>query len=132
MADLNNISLVGRLTKDAKYIVSESGYNIHLFTLAVNFFVKGKEDVMFINCTYFSKTDLSQYLLKGYRIGVTGKLIVERYKDKNGYDKEAYKVIVSDIGFYQDKKNNDNSSNTATTNDYDTIDEIGDEDEVPF
>lgn len=131
MADLNNISLVGRLTKDTNHIVSENGYNIHSFTLAVNFFVKGQEDAMFINCTYFSKRDLSQYLLKGYRIGVTGKLIVERYKDKNGYDKEAYKVIVSDIGFYQDKKNNDNSSNTDTNN-YEPIDDTGDEDEVPF
>lgn len=131
MADLNNISLVGRLTKDAKYIVSESGYNIHLFTLAVNFFVKGKEDVMFINCTHFSKTDLSQYLLKGYRIGVTGKLIVDRYQDTNGNNREVYKVVVGDIGFYQDKKNNDNSSNTDTNN-YEPIDDTGDEDEAPF
>lgn len=131
MADLNNISLVGRLTKDTNHIVSENGYNIHSFTLAVNFFVKGKEDVMFINCTYFSKTDLSQYLLKGYRIGVTGKLIVDRYQDTNGNNREVYKVVVGDIGFYQDKKNNDNSSNTDTNN-YEIIDDTGDEDDVPF
>ena len=68
------------------------------------------------NCTAFKKTAevVEKYVHKGDAILVEGRIHCEKYKDKSGQDKEAWKVIVDKVALLGGKKSTD--SPVAETN----------------
>ena len=141
---MNNIQLVGRLTRDPELNYTPgNGLAIVKFTLAVNRprFNKDKpQEADFINCVMFGKRaeTIANYVQKGHRFGVIGRLQINKYTDKDGNNRWSSDVIISDFEFMQDKgsNNNSNSSNSSqnvqqnNTEDYTEV--IGDEDDIPF
>ncbi|WP_446897162.1 single-stranded DNA-binding protein [Clostridium sp. LBM24168] len=78
---MNNVTLIGRLTKDAElFKIENSKRSILKFILAVdkNFIGKKGEEKQadFISVSYFSggAEKLQQYLKKGRLLGVSGKI----------------------------------------------------------
>lgn len=76
---LNQIILVGRLTKDVEVNETEKGGKIATMTLAVPRTFKNKEgnyDTDFIECTIFGDTaqNTSDYCKKGDILGVKGRM----------------------------------------------------------
>ena len=98
MADINNVVLVGRLTRNAELKFTNSGFAISNIGLAVNRRVKKDDgyvdEVDFIDITLWGKQaeSLNSYLVKGKQIGVTGELRQNRY-EKDG--KSHSKIFVS-------------------------------------
>lgn len=100
---MNNVQLVGRLTKDPEIrVIAESQKSVARFTVAVN---RNKTDADFIPCVAFDKKAelLEKYVHKGDRIGVIGSIKTVSY-EKDGHKVYTTDVYVNEIEFLQDKK----------------------------
>lgn len=96
MTDLNRVSLVGRLTKDAN-VKQVSNFNIVEVSIACNRSVKKGEqwsdEVSYFDASYFTKgTKVADLLKKGTQVAIDGTLKQERWQGKDG--KNASKVVV--------------------------------------
>ena len=109
---MNNVSLIGRLTKDPEMRITSSGKAVCNFTLAVKRpFHPDETD--FINCEAWGKTAevITEHLTKGRLIGVSGYLKIDSYEEEAGTRKKFHKIVVSQFDFCE-KKNSTKSSNS--------------------
>lgn len=117
---LNQVTLVGRLTKDIELKYTNNGTAVTRFTLAVNRNYKNKQgeyDADFIVCQAWSKTAefLSNHGSKGGRLGVVGRIQTRNYEDQNGnrvYVTEVVTDQVDMIDWADDKKTNENKADS--------------------
>ena len=87
----------------------QSGKAYSRFSLAVDRpFQKGEAD--FINCVAFGKTAelIGEYLRKGRKVGVTGRIQMNRY-ETNGEKRTSYDVLVENIEFLESKGSGDSA-----------------------
>ena len=100
---MNVIILTGRLTRDPELKFGQSGKAYSRFTLAVDRPMQ-KGEVDFINCVAFGKTAelIGEYLRKGRKAGVTGRLQMGKY-EVNGEKRTSYDVVVDTIEFLESK-----------------------------
>ena len=106
---MNNVSLIGRLTKDATTttIKTKDGDVLKaVFTLAVD---RNADEADFIRCIAYGKTAdiVDRYTEKGQRIGVTGHLKTDSYEHKDGYTVFTCDVIVDRFDFADGKLEDD-------------------------
>ena len=109
---MNSVLLLGRLTADITLRQSKNGkdaLNIANFTLAVP--RMGSEEAEFIRCVAFGKTAdfMEQYLEKGSRIAVTGRLQTGSYDDKDGKTVYTTEVIVERVDFADSRQAEEDS-----------------------
>lgn len=86
---LNNVSLVGRLTKDAELKYTPSNQALATFTLAVNRNFKsqnGEREADFINCVIWRQQaeNLANWAKKGALIGIVGRIQTRNYENQQG------------------------------------------------
>ncbi|EDT87320.1 single-stranded DNA-binding protein [Clostridium botulinum] len=135
---MNKIQLVGRLTKDPELTFAPgTGTAVTKFTLAVNRpqFDKSKpQEADFIPCVCFGKRAeaIANYVQKGHRFGLSGRLQINKYVDKEGNNRWSTDIVIEDFEFLQDKgsKINENQSNESSTN-YEELTPVDDGD-IPF
>lgn len=101
---INNVVLVGRITKDIDLRMSESGKAYTNFTLAVNRAFKGQDGQQqadFISCKTFNKQaeNLARYCGKGSLIAVVGSIQVSNFQGKDGNTIYRTEVIANNIQF---------------------------------
>ena len=101
---MNNVSLMGRLTKDPEIRDGKNDLTIAKFTLAVDRI--GSEEADFIGCTAFGKTAefLEDHVQKGQRIALTGRIQTGKYDDKDGVTHWTTDVIAERVYFADSKK----------------------------
>lgn len=94
---MNNVQLIGNLTKDIELRKTQNGKSVVNFTLAVAR-TFNREETDFIQCQAWEKTAdlLSQYCYKGFKIGVTGQIQTGSY-EKNGQTVYTTTVRVNNI-----------------------------------
>lgn len=80
---MNNVILIGRLTKEPQTSFTPSGMCIAKFTLAVD---RKKDETDFIRITAFDKTAefVGRYITKGRQIAIQGRIQTGSYEGKNG------------------------------------------------
>lgn len=96
MTDLNRVSLVGRLTKDAT-TKPIGNTNVIEVSIACNRSVKKGEqwvdEVSYFEASYFTKgTKMADMLKKGTQIAIDGSLKQDRWQGKDG--KNASKIVI--------------------------------------
>lgn len=158
----NKIILVGNLTRDIELRYAQTGTAIAKTAIATSrkFTSNGekKEEVCFVDITFFGRSAevANQYLRKGSKILVEGRLNFEQWSDQNGQKRSKHSVIVETMQMLDSKGdqsmgnyNSNNAgqpSNQASTYNNDPqpsyaqksmpqkdIPEIDiDEDEIPF
>ncbi|MBR2803622.1 MAG: single-stranded DNA-binding protein [Eggerthellaceae bacterium] len=108
---INSVSISGNLTRDPEVRQTRSGMPVMTFGVAVNERRKGQsgewEDYTnFIDCTLFGKRaqSLSQYLGKGTKVSVQGKLHWSQWEDRNGGKRSKVEVVVDEIEFMSQRK----------------------------
>lgn len=105
---MNNIVLLGRLTKDADIRSTQSGKVVASFTLAVDrpYTQNGKREVDFIACQIWGKCAevLGKSVHKGQRILLEGRLQIRQYTDKNGNKRTAAEVVADRFEFIERKE----------------------------
>lgn len=100
---LNNICVMGRLTKDPEMRKTNNDVEFVTFSVAVDREVKGKTD--FIPCVAWRGTAqfISKYFTKGTMICCEGRLENNPYEDKNGNKRDSWSVNVASAHFCGNK-----------------------------
>lgn len=101
---MNNVSLVGRLTRDPEIKTTNSGSSYARFSVAVD--RRGKDaGTDFINIVAFGKTSefIERYFRKGQRIGINGRIQTGSYEGKDGKKVYTFDVIAENVEFVESK-----------------------------
>lgn len=105
---INNVVLVGRLTKDAELRYTQSGAAVASFTLAVNrrFKSEGQPEADFINCVIWNKSaeTLANHTGKGSQIGIEGRIQTRTYEDAEGKTRYVTEVVAENFSFLESKR----------------------------
>ena len=101
---LNEIILMGRLTRDPELRYTASNTPVASFSLAVDrdFAPKGEEkQTDFIDCVAWRQTGefASKYFQKGSMAAVKGRLQIRDWQDKDGNKRRSAEVVVDNIYF---------------------------------
>lgn len=99
---MNNVSLIGNLTRDIEIKMTTTNKVITNFTLAVSRKsknVQGDYETDFINCVAWEKTAdlLNKYTRKGSKVGITGEIRTRNYEDKDGKKVYITEILVNGV-----------------------------------
>ena len=115
----NKVILVGNLTRDIEIRYSQAGLAISNTAIATSRKFKAndgeqKEEVCFTDITFFGRSAevANQYLRKGSKILVEGRLVFDQWVDQNGQKRSKHSVAVETMQML-DSKNDTAASNTA-------------------
>ena len=138
---MNNVSLVGRLTRDPEVRYTDGGSSLARFSIAVDrrFKKEGQPDADFPSCVAFGKTAefIEKYFRQGQRIGLTGRIQTGSYTNNDGVKIYATDVVVESAEFVESKgsgsQDNTNQPEPLTDEDgFMNIPDGIDDDELPF
>ena len=104
---LNQVVLVGRLTRDVKVNKSDKGVNVSTITLAIPRSFKnidGNYDTDFVDCLVFDQVALNtkEYCKKGDIVGIKGR-IQSRTVEEDGHNKNIMEIITEKVTFLSSK-----------------------------
>jgi len=113
----------GNIGKDPELRPIPGGESVLSFSIGVNESWKAKdgtkqERVEWMNCSLFGKRAdaLAQYLKKGSRVLIEGKLRTDKF-EKNGETRYSTKVILSEIVMLDGKKDGGGHASAADDDD---------------
>lgn len=117
---INNVVLIGRLTKDPDLRYTSNGTATASFNLAVNRSFKnanGDREADFINCVIWRKPaeTLANYAHKGTLLGVTGRIQTRNYENQQGQRVYVTEVVVENFQLLESKNNNSSQNTSATS-----------------
>lgn len=113
---MNNVSLIGRLTKDVEERRTQNGTHVVSFTLAVD--RRKKEDgADFIPCIAWDKAadTIAKYVHKGDLFGVTGYIQTRNY-EKDGRMNYFTEVVTTSFQFLERKREMSSDSPSGKNN----------------
>ena len=138
---INNVVLIGRLTRDVELRYTPQNQAVGQFTLAVNRNFKnqnGERTTDFINCVMWSKAaeNFANFTRKGSLVGIEGRIQTRNYDNQQGQKVYVTEVLAENFsllesrnvteqrpandsnsqgGFQQNQNNNFNQFNTPTS-----------------
>ena len=109
---LNNINIQGRITKDIEIKTTPSGKKVCSFTIACGQKIGQDERTSFIDCVAWEKRAefIANYFPKGTMILLSGRLESRSYQDNAGNNRKVTEVVVSEVNFCGDKKQNNDDN----------------------
>lgn len=116
---INNVVLVGRLTRDAELRFTANGTATATFNLAVNRNFtnqSGEREADFVNCVIWRKPaeTLANYAKKGTLLGVVGRIQTRNYENQQGQKVYVTEVVCDNFQLLESKK--DNNQNNQQNN----------------
>jgi single-strand DNA-binding protein len=109
----NKVIIVGNLTRDIELKYAPSGTAIGSTGIASTRKFKGgdgsmKEEVLFVDITAFGRTAevMNQYLKKGSKILVEGRLKLDSWTDQNGGKRSKHSVTIENMTMLDSKGDN--------------------------
>jgi len=119
----NRVILVGRLTRDPELRYLPSGTAVATFGIATSRTWtdrntnEKKEEVMFIDVTSFARSAeiVNQYLKKGNKVLVEGRLVLDRWTDQNGQNRSKHTVRADSVQFMETRAEAQNSQSSYNT-----------------
>lgn len=110
---INNVVLVGRLTKDPELRYSSSNIPMVYFTVAVNRTfsdANGQRNTDFISCVVFRKQaeNMARFLARGSLVGIQGRIQTRNYQGKDGNTVYVTEVIAENVQYLESKSSTNN------------------------
>lgn len=100
----NKCLFIGNLGKDPEVRFTPAGVQVTSISIGVGESWKDKQGVKqerteWINCTAFDRLAkvISDYLKKGSKVCIEGKMKTDKYQAKDGTDRYATKIIITDL-----------------------------------
>ncbi|MHC3993861.1 single-stranded DNA-binding protein [Thiomicrolovo sp. ZZH C-3] len=100
----NKVILVGNLTRDIELRYTQGGMAIAKTGIATNRKFKKQsgemvDETMFIDITFFGRSGevANQYLRKGSKVLVEGRLMLEQWTDQNGQKRSKHSINVEEM-----------------------------------
>jgi single-strand DNA-binding protein len=132
---VNQVFLMGNLTRDPELRSTQSGTSVCSFAIAINRSWTGsdgqtQEDVDFFDIVAWGKLGelVDQYMSKGRRVMVQGRLSTSSWEAKDGSKRSRVEVVAQDVTFLDgasdsggsgssrsDSSNSDSSSSDSNT-----------------
>ena len=148
---MNNVVLIGRLTRDPELRYIQSGTAVSTFTLAVDKSLsrekkqemesKNQPTADFLRIVVWGKQgeNCANYLAKGRLVAVQGRIETGSY-EKDGITRYTTDIVANNVQFLEwgdsNKPSNNTSSNETNDKDFDSPDIEGfhptDNDDIPF
>lgn len=118
---MNNVSIVGRITKDPELRTIANGTPTTNITVAVNRTFtnqNGEREADFIPCVVWRKQaeNVVKYCKKGSLVGVTGRIQTRSYDATDGTKRYVTEVVVDNITFLSTKADTANNNFNEVTN----------------
>ena len=106
---INNVTLVGRMTRDAELRYTPQNQAVATFTLAVNRNFKnanGEREADFINCVIWRQQaeNLANWAKKGVLIGITGCIQTRSYENQQGQRVYVTEVVAETFQLLESPK----------------------------
>ena len=122
---LNQIVLMGRLTRDPELRRTASGIAVASFAIAVerDYTSQGAEkETDFIDIVAWRNTAefVSKYFAKGRMAVVSGRLQIRSWTDKDGNKRRSAEVVADSVYFGDSKKESNGSGSSYGGNSYNT------------
>ena len=133
----NKIILVGNLTRDIEMKYTQNGTAIANTAIATTrkFTTNGekKEEICFVDITFFGRIAevANQYLRKGSKVLIEGRLNFEQWTDNNGQKRSKHNVIAETMQML-DSKPSDSANNTQTNQPQQTYQQPQQNNNAPF
>lgn len=113
---INNVVLVGRLTRDPELRYTPSNVAVATFSLAVNRNFKnqaGDYEADFISCIMWRQQaeNFANWLKKGVLVGITGRIQTRSYDNQQGQRVYVTEVVAESFQILEKK---DNAANNAS------------------
>ncbi|MCK5293423.1 MAG: single-stranded DNA-binding protein [Arcobacteraceae bacterium] len=119
----NKVIMIGNLTRDIELKYIPSGAAIAKGAIATSHKYKTqtgeqKEEVCFLDFNVFGKSAeiLNQYVRKGSKVMLEGRLVLEQWTDQNGGNRSKHSLRVETFKFLDSKA--DSMNNTGGQNNY--------------
>lgn len=155
----NKVIMIGNLTKDIELRYLPSGSAVGKTSIATSYKYKSqsgeqKDEVCFLDLTFFGRSAeiANQYLKKGSKVLVEGRLIFEQWTAQDGSNRSRHSLRVETMKMLDSKSSSENTgynpahqpsghSDTAEANhDYQNLPAMNrgipeidiDDDEIPF
>jgi len=96
---MNVWNFTGNLGRDAETRFTPAGDAVTGFSVAVKAGFGEKATTTWVNCNLWGKRGeaISQYLVKGALVGISGECSLREYQDKEGQKKSSLEVRVNDL-----------------------------------
>lgn len=116
---INQVTLVGRLTKDPDLRLTPEGTSVTNVILAVNRHFRnqnGEIGADFVQCTLWKKAaeNTAKYCRKGSLIGITGRIQTRFYDNQDGRRVYVTEVIAESVKFIDTKRPTETTQQTET------------------
>lgn len=117
---INNVTLVGRLTKELNIKHTSNGKAVASFTLAVNRqFTKqnGEREADFVSCVIWNKAaeNLAKFTHKGSLIGIEGRLQTRSYDNSQQQRVYVTEVVAGNFSLLESKAKAEKPEKQETT-----------------
>tara|TARA_Y100000034_G_C6726953_1_gene321829 strand:- start:49 stop:471 length:423 start_codon:yes stop_codon:yes gene_type:complete len=123
--DFNQVTVLGRLTRDPELTTFDSGATKCVVGLACNRDWKTDKgegsDVLYLDCEAWSKRAevIAEHLKKGQRVLLQGRLVLNQWQDKEtGANRSKHFMAIDDI-YFQPKTNGTGATQTEDGTDDD-------------
>lgn len=120
---MNKVVLIGNLTRDIELRYTQSGYCIGNSGVAVTRKFKNAqgetaEETCFIDVKFFGRTAeiVNQYLRKGSKLAVEGRLKLEQWQDQSGQNRSKHVVEVESLEMLGSNQGGQNNQSSSTQN----------------
>lgn len=123
---MNQITLIGNVGRSPELAYAPSGTAIAKFTLATNYKRQDEQETTWHNIIAFGKQAelLNQYVGKGSKLLVQGRLTKRPYTSQDGSKREWVEVVVEKFEFLTTVRPEDQEASDAASTE--------DESQIPF
>jgi single-strand DNA-binding protein len=104
--NLNRVFFGGRLVRDPELRSTSTGMSVCSFTIACGRKYKTKtghenDETCFLDCTMFAKRGeaVAEHFRKGSEILIDGRLVTDKWTDKEGHPRSKVKAIAENFHF---------------------------------
>ncbi len=110
---MNQCNFIGNLARDPESRFTQSGDQVVNFTIACSEKWKDKsgqqqERTEWVRITVWGKLAeiCGQYLHKGSKVFISGKMKTDKYTDQNGVEKYTTSIVARDVEFLSPRRDN--------------------------
>lgn len=114
---MNQLTIIGNLTRDPEARTTKGGDNVTTFTVAVNR-SSGADEADFFRVSAWGNMgeNCAKYLAKGRKVAVIGSVHADAYTDKDGNPAASLEVSAARVEFLSPVTSNNEDSKTQKNN----------------
>lgn len=125
---MNKVLLIGNLTSEPQLRYTTNNTPVASFTIAVNrnhTKEDGTKETDFINIIVWNKRaeNVKNYLDKGSKVGISGRLQVRKYQNERGENRYVTEVVADEVEFLNSKKSGLGEKSPVKSEDNRTLEE---------